>query len=133
MRDDKSLARSYGMWTSMILLALVALMLHGDGALITSGHSSSVRRMLMDYLGLTVRDGAVADDQESTNNPDRHREVTIPGSTVPVLIAKTSTSRWSTPSSDPAGVAYQPSTGRLILSDSEIGSFDGGELASKCI
>jgi DNA-binding beta-propeller fold protein YncE len=38
----------------------------------------------------------------------------------PKLIKLTQTFKWSSPSSDPAGIAYQPSTGHLLISDSEV-------------
>jgi uncharacterized protein YjiK len=36
------------------------------------------------------------------------------------LVRRTATSAWSPPSPDPDGIAYNPSSGRLIISDSEV-------------
>ena len=36
------------------------------------------------------------------------------------LVNTIQTSQWSSPSPDPAGIVYQPSTGHLLISDSEI-------------
>jgi hypothetical protein len=57
---------------------------------------------------------------------------------VPTLVRTTFTSQWSSPSPDPMGGAYIPTTGRLMISDSEIEEYqrpywNGGNVFSSTL
>jgi uncharacterized protein YjiK len=66
-------------------------------------------------------------------------EAAVAASTiVPTLVRTTFTSQWSSPSPDPMGGAYIPTTGRLMISDSEIEEYqrpywNGGNVFSSTL
>lgn len=65
-------------------------------------------------------------------------EVSAASTIVPTLVHTTFTSQWSSPSPDPMGGAYIPTSGRLMISDSEIEEYqrpywEGGNVFSSTL